>query len=255
MNNVFITTSAFGTEAVLEKGQGFYFPIIAKAGGVGVEVRKELFSEKDNSIRELKKLIKQQNLLSVYSVPFSIWKHSGVLNEDHIILAVKEAIDLGAKFVKFSLGEFNSLQSSINDLKELLIKLNIEKNDLQVTVENDQTKYGGNIKSLNNFLDECLSKGIPIGMTFDIGNWRWSGEDVYDAAITLARHVIYIHCKHVEFKINKWVTLPLPKENDSKWREILSVLPQDVPKAIEFPINGGNLEEITRQYVQLIASI
>jgi hypothetical protein len=53
MNHVFVTTSAFGAEDVLKRGQAFYFPIIAKVGGNGVEVREELFSQKDNSLKEL----------------------------------------------------------------------------------------------------------------------------------------------------------------------------------------------------------
>lgn len=255
MNNVFITTSAFGSDAVIEKGQGFYFPIIAKAGVDGVEVRKELFSKKDISLTELRRLIEEKKLISVYSVPLTIWKHNGELNEEHIKLAVKEAMELGARFVKFSLGEFNSDISSITQLKKILIELDIEKHDLQITVENDQTKCGGNVKNLNEFLKHCLSNAVPMGMTFDIGNWNWSGEDAYDAAITLAKYVVYIHCKHVELKLNELVTLPLPKENNSKWRDILSVLPLDVPRAIEFPICGQNLEQVTNEYVQLLANV
>lgn len=255
MSNVFITTSAFGSEAVLKKGQGFYFPTIAKAGVKGVEVRKELFSEKDISLTELRKLIEGKKLISVYSVPLAIWKHNGELNEEYIKLAVKEAVELGAKSVKFSLGEFNSTISPIKDLKKILIELDIEKHDLQITVENDQTKCGGSVKNLNEFLEECLSNGVSMGMTFDIGNWNWSGEDAYEAAITLAKYVVYIHCKHVEFKFNEWVTLPLPRENNSKLRDILSVLPLDVPRAIEFPIRGENLEQVTNEYVQLLANV
>ena len=255
MNNVFITTSAFGSETVLQKGQGYYFPIIANAGATGVEVRRELFSEKDSSLRKLGKLIEEKELISVYSVPLTIWKHNGELNENHIKLAVKEAIELGAKFVKFSLGEFNSLKSQTKDLKKVLVELDIEKHDLQVTVENDQTKCGGSVKSLNEFLEDCLSKGVSMGMTFDIGNWKWTGEDAYGAAVILAKYVVYIHCKNAEFKNNEWITLPLPREDNSKWRDILSILPQDVPRAIEFPIHGENLEQVTNEYVQLLASV
>lgn len=254
MNNVFITTSAFGAEAVLEKGQGFYFPIIAGGGAKGVEVRKELFSEKDISLAELRKKIEKGKLICVYSVPLTIWKSDGNLNEKHIILAIREATELGAKFVKFSLGEFNSLKNNIKDLKQLLVKLDIKKNHLQITVENDQTRLGGNVQILNEFLKECLSNGVPIGMTFDIGNWKCTGEDAYGAALILSKYVVYIHCKHVEFKLNQCRTLPLPQESGSEWRRILSILPQDVPLAIEFPISGQSLEQLTNEYVQLLAN-
>lgn len=253
MNNVFISTSAFGSSVVLEKGQGFYFPIIAKAGASGVEVRRELFSENDSSLKELRILIEKEKLISVYSVPLPICKDDGELNEVDIKSAVKEAIELGSKFIKFSLGKFDPSKSSINNLKKLLVNLEIKKFDLHVTVENDQTMDGGNVHLLNRFLEECLSSAVSIGMTFDIGNWNWTNEDAYSAAVTLEKYVEYIHLKHVEVKHNKRVTLPLPIEQNSKWRDVLAVLPKGVPRTIEFPIEGEDLKQNASQYVQLLA--
>lgn len=255
MNNVFVSTSAFGSSVVLEKGQGFCFPIIASAGGSGVEIRSELFSPKDSSLKELKKLIEKEKLICVYSVPLPIWKHDGSLNEDDIKLAVKEAIELGSIFVKFCLGEFDVQKSSINALKKLLIKLEIEKYNLNLTVENDQTIHGGNVYLLHKFLGDCLSNDLSIGMTFDIGNWNWTNEDAYSAAVALEKYVVYIHLKHVEVKLNKRITLPLPIQNNSKWRDVLSVLPKGVPRTIEFPIEGEDLEKVTNKYVLLLANV
>lgn len=254
MNHVFITTSAFGVEEVLKRGQAFYFPIIAQSGGSGVEVRGELFSEKDSSLKELGRLIEQKNLKSVYSVPLTIWKENGELNEACIRSAVKGAIELGAIIVKFSLGRYIPLKSDVNSLKGLLLELGVEKHNLKVTAENDQTSYGGNVKNLCKFFHDCSFNEVPIKMTFDIGNWNWTREDSYKAALALGKYVIYIHCKHAKLSSNQWITLPLPNDINAKWREVLSALPQDVPKAIEFPIDDNDLEQVTHQYVQLLAN-
>lgn len=254
MSTVFITTSAYGSNEVLEKGQAYYFPIISKAGGKGVEIRGELYSEKDNSLLELGKLIKQNDLECIYSVTASIWKEDGELNEELIRLAITGAIELKAKIVKFCLGVYNLLKSDIDSLKKLLSELEIEKYNLQVTVENDQTSYGGNIKSLQKFLDDCFESGISIGMTFDIGNWNWSGENANEAAEALGKYVVYVHCKHAERNSNQWVTLPVPNDENAQWRNLISVLPQDIPRAIEFPIYSENLQEETKKYVQRLAN-
>jgi 2-dehydro-3-deoxygluconokinase len=193
-------------------------------------------------------------LFSVYSVPLNIWKENGELNEQVIRTAINRAVELGAKFVKLSLGGYDPLKSNVNGLKELLLELDIENQKLQVTVENDQTCFGGNVRNLYEFLEQCSVNGVPVGMTFDIGNWSWTGEDAYKAAETLGKYVVYIHCKHAEFNSSEWITLPLPSGENSKWRDILSILPKDVPRAIEFPIHGENLEQVTGEYVKLLAN-
>jgi sugar phosphate isomerase/epimerase len=64
---------------------------------------------------------------------------------------------------------------------------------IQLTVENDPTASGGTLQRLRSFFENCTRKGIPIRMTFDIGNWSWSGENVFEAAEALADYVVYLH--------------------------------------------------------------
>ncbi|MNE57067.1 hypothetical protein D3C80_1520140 [compost metagenome] len=51
----------------------------------------------------------------------------------------------------------------------------------------------------------------------------------------------------------KLVTLGLPEEASSLWRNILALLPQDVPRTIEFPVEGEDLTQALQQYVAMIA--
>ena len=41
-------------------------------------------------------------------------------------------------------------------------------------------------------------------------------------------------------------------DSDGKWRDLLTRLPLDAPRGIEFPLQGDSLEDVTRYYVNLL---
>ena len=85
-------------------------------------------------------------------------------------------------------------------------------------------------------------------MTFDIGNWYWLGEDPQMAAPELFRFVEYVHVKAVRRLNGKLIAVAL-EESDGSWRQILKILPTEVPLGIDFPIRSEELEKRTREYV------
>lgn len=255
MNPIYITTSAFGTKEVLDKGQKFYVPVIAEAGAKGVEIREELIKEDDISLDELSEIIKKEDLECVYSAPVTVWNENGELNKEVIYSTVAKAIKLRAKIVKFSLGNLNFSNPDIKVLKKITQELNLEKHNLKFTVENDQTSYGGNLNNLCEFFNLCDNYEVPISMTFDVGNWNWTKEDPIKAAKKLSKYVVYIHFKHVELRNEQLITLPLPEESDASWRNVMKNLPEDAIKAIEFPIAAENLKKETAKYVELLSKI
>jgi sugar phosphate isomerase/epimerase len=103
------------------------------------------------------------------------------------------------------------------------------------------------------FLAAAAAAGIPLGMTFDIGNWHWSGADPAAAAVLLAPYVRYVHCKAVSNKAGTLAGIPL-SDTEPGWRAMFSCFPQGVQRAIEFPIIGNDLVAVTRQYVGMLAS-
>ncbi|MNE96000.1 hypothetical protein D3C80_1941560 [compost metagenome] len=92
---------------------------------------------------------------------------------------------------------------------------------------------------------------LPLSMTFDMANWLWVGQDPAVAAERLARHVGYVHVKAAEQRAGKWHAVALDN-SDGSWEPLLKSLPQDVPRGIEFPLEGDDLTAVTRHYVELL---
>ncbi|MNR43627.1 hypothetical protein D3C85_1622680 [compost metagenome] len=56
----------------------------------------------------------------------------------------------------------------------------------------------------------------------------------------------------MEENYGKHHTLPLPSSLDSAWRELLAILPTDIPRAIEFPLEGKDFTGTAAEYIQLL---
>jgi sugar phosphate isomerase/epimerase len=91
-------------------------------------------------------------------------------------------------------------------------------------------------------------------MTFDIGNWHWTGECPLQAASALAPRVRYVHCKGVQRQPTRWVAVPIV-ESAAPWRGVLGALPRCMPWAIEYPIAGDDLFAVTRHEVEQLRGI
>ncbi|WNB91161.1 TIM barrel protein [Bacillus sp. NEB1478] len=254
MKTVVVTMNSFRIDEVQKYGQGEFINLIAKAGAKGAEIRRELFVDQTLPLKELGDQIKAAQLFSIFSAPVELYNKAGNLDEKSIKLIVLEAVTLGSKIVKFSLGHYTSERSNVHNLKKLLHSLEIEKHNLQVTIENDQTMHGGNLERISQFLKETAKHDVPVKMTFDIGNWLYTGEKVWSAAKRLSPYVIYVHCKHVERFGNELVTLPLPVAESADWRKLIALFADGSPYAIEFPLRGEDLMETTKQYTLLLAN-
>ncbi len=251
MVQVFTTTASLGPLAA-RQGQQLCIPVAKAAGCGGIEIRRELFQESP-CLSTLDEQIRTEGLVSVYSAPVELWNADGSLNVDNLEIVISEALAIGAIWLKTSLGHYLPGTSDLTELELYWTSRVPVKNALKLTVENDQTPHGGNVRKLQRFFGDCHQAGLPICMTFDIGNWNWTGEEGLQAAEALADYVGYIHLKHVETVNGKLVTLSLPEEAGSLWRNILALLPRDVPRTIEFPVEGEDLTQALQQYVALIA--
>jgi sugar phosphate isomerase/epimerase len=238
MKSVLTTTASLGA-LVSRSGQGACAAAAKEAGCSGLELRRELFGENipdEPGFKELRSMLEAHELSCVYSAPVELWLPDGTLNLPMLERIVPEALSLGAMLVKTSLGHYRPGESDLGTLKRFWSAHVPEENALKLTVENDQTLHGGNVGNLKRFFQDCIEARYPIGMTFDIGNWNWTGEEAIQAAEALSSYVVYIHFKHVEKQEGRLVTLPLPEEEESLWRHVLTLLPQDTPRTIEFPV-------------------
>lgn len=252
MASVFVTTSAFGVDQVMERGQLYYVPIVADAGGNGIEIRRELFANEPFTLKELNDVIHKHQLTAVYSAPDQIWKEDGNLNSEGIKAIIQEGVLIGTSIIKMPLGNYMPGYSDLQLLKHIIEAYNLHDSSIQFTVENDQTFCGGRIEKLREFFTRCKENDVPVKMTFDIGNWTWTDTNMFEAAEQMKPYVVYIHCKHVVQKSGINHTLPLPSAMNAAWRELLSVFPADIPRAIEFPLNGSDITDTAAKYIQLL---
>jgi len=247
MTPVLVAASAYGADLVRRVGHADLVHMVANAGAAGLEIRRELF-DGPQDLPALRALIAQHGLFSVYSAPFELFAANGLFDRDQIDLAMGEAEQVGARYLKVSLGHF----SGASDLQKLLRYL--AQAPLEVLLENDQTVQGGTLEPIVSFLALCTGNGHSFGLTFDIGNWRWNGVDPELAARTLAPNVRYVHCKGVRDDHGKLKAVPLEAQ-DTYWPSLMAYFPKGIQRAIEFPLVGSDLEEVTRRYVALLATV
>jgi len=246
--DIIVVTAAYGhTQIAALGGQIALLPVIQQAGADGVEIRRELLD--DAALADLPALagaIAEHQLHASYSVPDTLFCDGGEINP-RITHYVEEARQLNAQRLKVALGDFSGLLPR-ETLQALLADL-----PFQLTVENDQTKHGGLAPSVA-FFTAVREADLPISMTFDMGNWCWTGEDADQAAEQLAAQVGYVHVKAAVPHQDSFRAIALD-EADDHWRTLLQQLPARAPRGIEFPLEGDDLTAVTRHYVSLLRNV
>ncbi|MDN3017961.1 sugar phosphate isomerase/epimerase [Paenibacillus sp. BSR1-1] len=245
MQNVIVPLNAFDRFKVLENGQESFIQLIAQSGAFGVEIRRELLPVQDPQLDKIRSEMASNGLFPVYSAPIELWKENHQLNKTELTEIFQEAMTMGAKWLKVSLGHYQHDASNINDLAAYL---NQYKN-IQLLVENDQTSHGGNVSQLASFFENVTDQMVPVKMTFDAGNWYYSGQSVEDALDKLAPYVLYLHLKQVE---EGPITIPLQREGNHSWKKVMQHFPSTMVKALEFPIEP---KEKTKDYIDLISEL
>ena len=245
---VLISLAAYGADLARHDGQAALARIAAAAGADGVEYRGELQRGHRDEVSEQRAVAEQHGLSVVWSSPEGLWSESGSLDLAALDRAFTTALALGAGRVKMSLGGYREGTT----LEGLLPWL--RHGGIELVVENDQTPSAGTVPPLRDFFARATALGKTVPMTFDMGNWHWTGEDPLDAARAFASQVGYVHCKGVLRAPTKWVAVPLD-QSAAPWRSVLRRLPAGVARAIEFPLQGEDLVQVTRNHVELLRSV
>jgi sugar phosphate isomerase/epimerase len=245
MQNVIVPLNAFNKFEVLENGQASFIRLIAQSGAFGVEIRRELLFEQDPQLDSIREEIDQYQLFTVYSAPIELWKEDYRLNKEELMVIFQEGMTIGARWIKVSLGHFLKGQSN---LMELSTFLNQHKG-IQLLVENDQTLHGGNVNQFRFFFESASKQDVPIKMTFDVGNWFYSGQNVEDALRELAPYVHYLHLKQVNEHNGGLVTVPLQKDGIHSWEKVMRSFSIEIVKALEFPIEP---KEKIKEFIKMI---
>ncbi|MGH8782627.1 sugar phosphate isomerase/epimerase family protein [Paraburkholderia sp.] len=254
MSEVVIVASAFGVESIRRDGHRAWLAVAATAGAAGFEVRRELFASDDQAapraLQELGAAITALGMWPVYSTPAALYSDDGTLDTAALKLALNEAQALGARFVKLQLGGFADRPQTA----ELAACLSGEARP-RLLVENGQLRMGGSLAQFAALFDVLDRDGQPdlVGMTFDIGNWRWPGEDPIEAAKQLARRVEYVHCKAVTGEGARRFAVA-PAADDPLCAAVLPLLPHSVPRGIEFPFDTTRVAADASHYVAWLAN-
>ena len=179
---------------------------ISDLGFTQVEIRREYFKDIKKEISVIQSEAERLDLKLFYSVPDEVYVN----------------------------GELNpKLQQYLNELKALV------DSGVAISIENDQTQTSGTISAINTFMNAIKKTDLSIGYVYDLGNWRFVGEDEIKAAESLKDYVRYIHVKDVEVEKGQPQAIGLD-HGDIDWRKVLQILPQDVPVAIEYPTTAND---------------
>ena len=245
-----ISLTSFGAAEVRRHGQLWFARLSHQAGADGVEVRSELLVDAARELPALAAYVRQNGLRVVYSSADCLWNVDGALDVAALDNAVMASQALGASRLKMAIGGFGGAShASLKVLRDGLQTARIE-----LVIENDQTPTAGTLPALQEFFDAANDMGFFLGMTFDMGNWHWTGECPLQAATALAPQVRYVHCKGVQRQPHRWVAVPLA-ESSAPWRAVLRALPADVPWAIEYPLSGDDLLAVTQREIDQLRRV
>ncbi|RDU95202.1 TIM barrel protein [Trinickia dinghuensis] len=250
---IVIVASAFGAQSVRRLGHAAWLDTVADAGAAGFEVRRELFShEAEASCEALHTLgaaVAARGMWAVYSTPAGLYRDDGTLDAPALAGAYAEADALGARWVKLQLGTFAEQADAAT-----IVRVGAGRR-ARLVVENGQHEQDGKIARFVALFAALEREGASgaLGMTFDTGNWHWSGQAPLDAAAALAPHVEYVHCKSSEgLGARRFPVAPAP--DDSLFRSVLDILPRTAPRGIEFPLDERAPAEDARRKVAWLAA-
>jgi sugar phosphate isomerase/epimerase len=241
---ILISLTAFGAAEVRRHGQHWFSELSLDAGADGVEVRSELLLDPARELPAIAHLVRTAGKALVYSSAEALWTAEGRLDVSALERALTATHTLQASRLKMSIGGFGpGSHYTLDYLQDRLQKASIE-----LVIENDQTATAGTLSALQNFFAAANAHGLFPGMTFDMGNWHWTGECPLQAAAALSSQVRYVHCKGVQRLPQRWVAVPLA-DSSAPWRAVLRALPADVPWAIEYPLAGDDLLAVTQHEI------
>jgi sugar phosphate isomerase/epimerase len=217
---------------------------IHELGVKKAEIRREFIKNFESELSDIKNKASELEIELFYSVPEVLYKN-GELQSTDIEKYFKEAFAMECLHVKMNIGEFCEVTSQdVSNLNKLT-----EQYHMNITVENDQSAANGKVTKIKKFVEAFRQLGGNLSVTFDIGNWIWQKEDPAENAKLLREYVTYIHLKDVSGKESPNVVLL--NEGELDWKNIIDLLPQDVPLALEYPCGTDAAQQLVTELRKL----
>jgi hypothetical protein len=251
MSKIVIPLNSYSQTEITLADHLTFFQEIRDSGAYGVELRRELLSQQTPTLEWIRENI-GSDLFIVYSAPLPLLRDNGSFNEEDLDHIYEEARTVKANWIKLSLGNYNEEVSDLREVKAFIERQNQKRHKIQLLVENDQTLAGGNPQRFKRFFEQAERQALSIKMTFDIGNWLYTGQDPFEAWEDLSSYVIYLHLKQVIQGEGPLETVPLSLEARSEWLPFVKAVPNECVIALEFPISP--LQK-TKVYVEMVKEI
>ncbi|MEN1759702.1 sugar phosphate isomerase/epimerase family protein [Anoxynatronum sibiricum] len=159
-----------------------------------LEIRREYMRNPSQEIALIAESNQKAQLELHYSVADKLFQDT-YIDQSLIQDYMAEAKMLNAKSITFYLGDYRALS-----VKDKVFLQGLCNGSLAVLIENDQSLSGGKADKIEELLMICHENNIKLQMTFDIGNWIWTGEDAEKNALKLKPYVSNIHVKDVMIK-------------------------------------------------------
>lgn len=197
----------------------------------GIELRYEYFPEtKDERqavFQEFLETGKHKDWQTFLSIPLPLFTTNG-LHPD-LELFLREAEQLNVRSVKMNIGDLTGIsQVKTSELTALL-----DSYQINLTIENDQTEENGHYGPVKTALTAIEEQGLPVGYTFDLGNWLVMEEDPYQAFNALKPYITVFHMKNLQDK-----QTTLLEEGALDWRKFLGL---PVPYVLEYPMTVAQI--------------
>ncbi|WP_139169394.1 sugar phosphate isomerase/epimerase family protein [Chitinasiproducens palmae] len=279
-----VVASAYGADRVRERGQLAAAQWAMAAGADGFEVRAELlppeWRDRDATAfaGALAAMPGSVGFALVYSTPAEFFGEDGLPSVATVGRALREAQAFGAIALKLQLGPFDApgrQQPADSDARAVAAASGrrasatwaahwssamdavadvLRRAPVRVFVENGQSAVGGSRADFEALFASLRANEAwrgAFGMTLDIGNWYWAGDDTASACASLARHVEYVHCKGVQIRDDRYHAVA-PDEGIGPWRDWVAALPPALPRGLEFPIVGADPVAATRDALRAV---
>lgn len=262
---VIVVASVYGANWVREHGHTDALATAIDAHADGFEIRRELVEGEFDAhllAQTLGPTLKRAptGFTLVYSAPDNFFDANGAPNVATAIERLQEARTVGAAALKLQLGRPADGGSEASQQALAELQPHLLATPVRLLLENGQAQAGGTVDDfvraftvLESIATPCGTLADQVAMAFDLGNWFWSGGEPAQAAATLGKYVGYIHCKGVAVREphQQRVAVP-PQQGDPRWIEWLAALPSNVPRGLEFPIEGPDRVAATRAFIETV---
>lgn len=200
----------------------------------GIEFRMEYFPQDyhqmKNELHTIKTYLNKYNYVYMLSIPEQLYSNN-ILNVS-LLSEIKKIQELSFDSIKVSCGDLNEITK---EDKAQLIKIT---EHINLTIENQPNSFGKQ-HLIEDSLKKIKESNLPIGYTFDSGNWYWISEDPEEALYRLKNYITFFHLKSI---LNK--DCRLLSDNDSSiWKNLITQLDSEIPVVLEYPIPPRYIED------------